>query len=247
MKLKHSWGSLYSLNCFIFFYFLFFIFTVGKGEKRSSGVNQQTSFNTNNSGTASTSSSTGAARPAAGGQTNNNNNKQFTNVQSNNTLNKTNNNATSPSPEPNDVDISTAAASRDKPMDCLPSKSLDTSSSPFGEEFKKIQHLTVNDFELLKVIGKGSFGKVMQVRKKDSGKIYAMKVLKKQQLVARKQVAHTKTERRILEEIACPFTVGLQFAFQTDSKVNKKRKTKTKTKTKTTKSKARFKTKNYFC
>ena len=38
------------------------------------------------------------------------------------------------------------------------------------------------------MIGKGSFGKVMQVKKKDTGKIYAMKVLKKAQLVKRKQV-----------------------------------------------------------
>lgn len=45
----------------------------------------------------------------------------------------------------------------------------------------------------------------MQVRKKDSGKIFAMKVLKKAQLVARKQVAHTKTERKVLEDISHPF------------------------------------------
>jgi len=56
--------------------------------------------------------------------------------------------------------------------------------------------MTVEDFQLLKVVGKGSFGKVMQVRKKDNGKIYAMKVLKKDQLVARKQVAHTQTNEK---------------------------------------------------
>ena len=51
----------------------------------------------------------------------------------------------------------------------------------------------------------------MQVRKKDTGKIYAMKVLKKQQLVQRKQVAHTITERHVLEEIDHPFVVSLRF------------------------------------
>lgn len=51
----------------------------------------------------------------------------------------------------------------------------------------------------------------MQVRKKDTGKIYAMKVLKKQHLVARKQVAHTNTERRVLEEIDHPFIVSLRY------------------------------------
>ena len=81
------------------------------------------------------------------------------------------------------------------------------------------QKLTVDDFELLSVVGKGSFGKVMCVRKKDTGKIYAMKVLKKAQLVARKQIAHTYTERRVLEEIEHPFIVSLRFAFQTEDKL----------------------------
>jgi serum/glucocorticoid-regulated kinase 2 len=79
--------------------------------------------------------------------------------------------------------------------------------------------ISVNDFDLLAVVGKGSFGKVLQVRKKDTGKIYAMKVLKKQHLVARKQVAHTITERNVLEGIDHPFVVSLRFAFQTDEKL----------------------------
>ena len=54
--------------------------------------------------------------------------------------------------------------------------------------FKFHRKLTVNDFEFLKVVGKGSFGKVMMVRKRDDQKIYAMKVLKKKALVKRKCV-----------------------------------------------------------
>jgi len=72
---------------------------------------------------------------------------------------------------------------------------------------------------LLNVIGKGGFAKVMQVRKKDNGKIYAMKVLKKKELIARKQVAHTNTERKILQDIDNPFIVALRFAFQTATKL----------------------------
>lgn len=59
----------------------------------------------------------------------------------------------------------------------------------------------------------------MQVRKKDTGKIFAMKVLKKAQLVARKQVAHTKTERKVLEDINHPFVCHLKYAFQTETKL----------------------------
>ena len=59
----------------------------------------------------------------------------------------------------------------------------------------------------------------MQVKKKDTGTIYAMKVLKKQHLVQRKQVAHTQTERRVLENIEHPFIVSLRYAFQTPEKL----------------------------
>lgn len=69
------------------------------------------------------------------------------------------------------------------------------------------------------VVGKGSFGMVIQVKKKDDGKIYAMKVLKKEHVLKRKQVEHTMAERRILEEIDHPFIVSLRFAFQTTQKL----------------------------
>ena len=78
-------------------------------------------------------------------------------------------------------------------------------------------------FQLLKVLGKGGYGKVFQVRKTtdpDSGKIYAMKVLKKASIVRnQKDTAHTKAERNILEEVKHPFIVDLKFAFQTGGKL----------------------------
>lgn len=79
--------------------------------------------------------------------------------------------------------------------------------------------VTKEDFELLTVIGKGSFGKVMQVKKKDTGEIFAMKVLRKEAIRARKQVAHTKAEKSILQKIQHPFIVTLHYAFQTDDKL----------------------------
>jgi len=79
--------------------------------------------------------------------------------------------------------------------------------------------VTKDDFELMTVIGKGSFGKVMQVKKKDNGKIYAMKVLRKEAIIARKQVAHTKAEKSILQKIQHPFIVRLHYAFQTKDKL----------------------------
>lgn len=64
----------------------------------------------------------------------------------------------------------------------------------------------------------GTFGQVYQVRKKDTDRIYAMKVLSKKVIVEKKEVAHTLGERNILVRTATtdsPFIVGLKFSFQT--------------------------------
>ena len=78
-----------------------------------------------------------------------------------------------------------------------------------------------SQFELLKVIGQGSFGKVFLVRKiigDDKDCLYAMKVLKKATLKVRDRM-RTKTERNILTEVEHPFIVKLHYAFQTEGKV----------------------------
>ncbi|KAL5001459.1 kinase-like domain-containing protein [Aspergillus recurvatus] len=75
-----------------------------------------------------------------------------------------------------------------------------------------------NDFQILKLIGKGTFGQVYQVKKKDTRRIYAMKVLSKKVIIQKKEVAHTVGERNILVRTAMaasPFIVGLKFSFQT--------------------------------
>ena len=58
--------------------------------------------------------------------------------------------------------------------------------------------VTVRDFRTIKVIGKGSYGKVLLVEKKDTGKMYALKILKKNEILKRNQLEHTLDERRIL-------------------------------------------------
>ena len=78
-----------------------------------------------------------------------------------------------------------------------------------------------SQFELLKVLGQGSYGKVFLVRKtigNDKGFLYAMKVLKKATLKVRDRM-RTKTERDILTEVEHPFIVKLHYAFQTEGKL----------------------------
>ena len=68
--------------------------------------------------------------------------------------------------------------------------------------------LTKDDFYLLKVIGKGSFGKVLLVRGKRDKRVYALKILMKSRVLAKKQVEHTRSERKILEEISHPISAA---------------------------------------
>ncbi|XP_035465837.1 ribosomal protein S6 kinase alpha-5 isoform X3 [Scophthalmus maximus] len=88
-----------------------------------------------------------------------------------------------------------------------------------------VEKVGIENFELLKVLGTGAYGKVFLVRKvsgHDAGKLYAMKVLKKATIVQKAKTAeHTRTERQVLEHIRqSPFLVTLHYAFQTDTKLH---------------------------
>jgi RAC serine/threonine-protein kinase len=94
---------------------------------------------------------------------------------------------------------------------------LNRKSAEAGGDRSKL--VSVDDFDLLATVGKGSFGKVIQVRKKDTGKIYAMKVLDKHHILEANEVEHTRSEKNILQMIHHPFLVNLYYAFQTETKL----------------------------
>ncbi|XWS60655.1 hypothetical protein CRYUN_Cryun07bG0054400 [Craigia yunnanensis] len=90
------------------------------------------------------------------------------------------------------------------------------------------------DFEILRVVGKGAFGKVFQVRKKgrddeesgsegdgdgDGDGIFAMKVMRKDTIIKKNHVDYMKAERDILTKVVHPFIVPLRYSFQTKSKL----------------------------
>ncbi|CAF1433382.1 unnamed protein product, partial [Adineta ricciae] len=92
-------------------------------------------------------------------------------------------------------------------------------------EITNASRVDMSDFELLKVLGTGAYGKVFLVRKitgADLGKLYAMKVLKKAAILQKAKTAeHIKTERQVLESIRqIPFLVSLHYAFQSDAKLH---------------------------
>jgi len=85
---------------------------------------------------------------------------------------------------------------------------------------------SINDFQILKVLGKGAYGKVYQVRKINgpgSGQIYAMKAMNKSRICGSKtDVRHTKAERNVLVSVnndSNPFIVRLHFAFETERRL----------------------------
>lgn len=73
---------------------------------------------------------------------------------------------------------------------------------------------TLSDFEILRTLGTGSFGRVHLVQSKHNQRFYAVKVLKKQQVVKMKQVEHTNDERKMLQEVKHPFLITLWGTFQ---------------------------------
>jgi len=78
---------------------------------------------------------------------------------------------------------------------------------------------TLDSFKMIKVVGKGSFGKVFLVREKRTSEMFALKVLKKDNIIRRNQVEHTRTERSVLGYVKHPFIVGLKMAFQSRDKL----------------------------
>ncbi|XP_048334970.1 uncharacterized protein LOC107433847 isoform X2 [Ziziphus jujuba] len=85
-------------------------------------------------------------------------------------------------------------------------------------EYMRLQRhkMGVEDFELLTIIGRGAFGEVRLCREKATGNVYAMKKLKKSEMLRRGQVEHVKAERNLLAEVDSAYIVKLYCSFQDD-------------------------------
>nr|XP_009676883.1 PREDICTED: serine/threonine-protein kinase 32A isoform X2 [Struthio camelus australis] len=83
-------------------------------------------------------------------------------------------------------------------------------SPPFDEN----EEVTFDHFEILRAIGKGSFGKVCVVQKNDTKKLYAMKYMNKQKCLERNEVRNVFKELQIMQGLEHPFLVNLWYSFQ---------------------------------
>lgn len=82
------------------------------------------------------------------------------------------------------------------------------------------EHIGLENFNLLRVIGRGSYAKVFQVEYKPTSKIYAMKVIKKEIITDEEDIDWVQTEKHVFEIASNhPFLVGLHSCFQTPSRL----------------------------
>jgi len=84
---------------------------------------------------------------------------------------------------------------------------------------KPTKKMSLDDFLLLSVIGKGSYAKVVLIKKKDNGKIFALKILKKKYIEKRKQEEHVLTERNVLVGAKHAFIIKLFYTFMNEKKL----------------------------
>uniref|UniRef100_A0A669ECN8 non-specific serine/threonine protein kinase n=1 Tax=Oreochromis niloticus TaxID=8128 RepID=A0A669ECN8_ORENI len=107
----------------------------------------------------------------------------------------------------------------EEPMDVLSSPNESSLVEMEAVMSKSRTKVTMSDFEYLKLLGKGTFGKVILVKEKTTGVHYAMKILRKMVIIAKDEVAHTVTESRVLQNTKHPFLTTLKYAFQTHDRL----------------------------
>lgn len=88
-----------------------------------------------------------------------------------------------------------------------------------GSVLKPMKKVMLDDFEFLKMLGRGTFGKVILCREKATKQLYAIKILKKSVIIQKDEVEHTLTENKVLQNTRHPFLTELKYSFQTPDRL----------------------------
>merc|ERR1712038_1169704 len=123
--------------------------------------------------------------------------------------------------ETKDIDHSALAGDEEMKDSIDETDPFETIFAKRGEVQKKSgsKKMTFENFEFLKVLGKGTFGKVILCREKSSNHLYAIKILKKEVIIKKDEVEHTMTENRVLQSTRHPFLIGLKYSFTTQDRL----------------------------
>mmetsp|Transcript_13388 Transcript_13388/g.37978 ORF Transcript_13388/g.37978 Transcript_13388/m.37978 type:complete len:586 (+) Transcript_13388:329-2086(+) len=118
--------------------------------------------------------------------------------------------------DPDDVEAEVIhAQSLGRQASCFP----DGLQQAEDEATSTSRKLCPQDFEMLAVLGQGAFGKVFLVSKRDTGEIFAMKVMRKDRILEKDHGDYVTAEREVLTAVVHPYIVTLQYSFQTTSKL----------------------------
>ena len=118
--------------------------------------------------------------------------------------------------EPSAPEHATVDVQHDMAAETVATSNVDMSATKAASRTTKGKY-QLSDFAIQRTLGTGSFGRVHLVQSRHNQRFYAVKVLKKQQVVKMKQVEHTNDERRMLGLVKHPFLITLWGTFQ-DSK-----------------------------
>jgi serine/threonine protein kinase len=120
--------------------------------------------------------------------------------------------ADSPSKLQQQVDVEAKKITQNLESLFRPSPNTPAAAAP-----KKKPRILLTDFIILRTLGTGSFGRVHLVQRKMDNSYFALKVMKKSEIVRLKQVEHTMNEKKILDIIEHPFLVNMVGSFQDSS------------------------------